>query len=165
MDPPGHRSRGTLCLSNRGIMEMIGHRLIGWALILALLLVVIAPAVSAQEPQQVPQVDPKMQPYVDALAYWFKSMGYKDWAERVDQALIAAPDQERDPSLNDERDHDEDADEPDPYIPQFPGAERIFLAGVPGSAWWCMCPKDKLPSTKRKADLPPRRNNSRDREP
>lgn len=107
---------------------MIGHRWIGLALILFLLLVALAPPVAAQ----IAAVDPKMQPYVDALAYWFQSMGYEDWQKRVAEALVAAPDQQRDPDLNEDRNEDE----PEPYIPQFPGAERIFLAGVPASAWW-----------------------------
>ena len=112
---------------------MIGHRFIGLAVVLSLLLVVFAPATSAQ----VPQVDPKMQPYVDALAYWFQSMGYEDWEARVAQSLVAAPDQERDPDLDkDESEDDDDDTRRDPYIPQFPGAERVYLAGVPGNAWW-----------------------------
>ncbi len=111
---------------------MIGHKVIGLVAVLSMLLAVFAPAASAQAPQ----VDPKMQPYVDALAYWFQSMGYEDWQARVDQALVAAPDQPQTPKEED-RDEDEDDDtDSDVLIPQFPSAERVYLAGVPGSAWW-----------------------------
>ena len=110
---------------------MIGHKAIRLVAVLSMLLVTFAPAVSAQTPE----VDPKMQPYVDALAYWFQSMGYEDWQARVDQALVAAPDQPRNPEKD--RDEDEDGDtDPDVLIPRFPSAERVYLAGVLGSAWW-----------------------------
>ena len=111
---------------------MIGHKAIGLVAVLSILLVTFAPAASAQAPP----VDPKMQLYVDSLAYWFQSMGYEDWQARVDQALVAAPDQPQTPKEED-RDEDEDDDtDSDVLIPQFPSAERVYLAGVPGSAWW-----------------------------
>jgi hypothetical protein len=120
-------------MSGEGGIEMIGHKAIRLVTVLSMLLVTFAPAVSAQTPE----VDPKMQPYVDALAYWFQSMGYEDWQARVDQALVAAPDQPRNPDADRDEDEDEDDDkDPEAFIPQFPSAERVYLAGVPGSAWW-----------------------------
>jgi hypothetical protein len=86
---------------------MIGHKAIGLVAVLSMLLVTFVPAASAQAPA----VDPRMQPYVDALAYWFQSMGYEDWQERVDKALVAAPDQPRNPEKDRDRDRDEDEDE------------------------------------------------------
>jgi hypothetical protein len=116
-------------MGGKGGVEMIGHRFIGLLAVLSLLLAPFAPAALAQTPQ----VDPKMQPYVDALAYWFQSMGYEDWQARVAQALVAAPDQDQNPEVDEDEDDDADADL---YIPQVPSAERVHLAGVPGNAWW-----------------------------
>jgi hypothetical protein len=80
-----------------------------------------------------PAVDPKMQPYVDALAYWFKSTSPGDWAARLAEALIPAPDQKQHP--DDDKAEPEDGATP-VTRPPVPGAERVVLTGVPSNAWW-----------------------------
>lgn len=114
---------------------MVSKRIAATLAILSIVLALFATAALAQGPAPaLPQVDPKMQPYVDALAYWFKSTSPKDWAARLAAALTPAPDQKRGPEDDVEP---EPEDEATPVTrPPVPGAERVVLTGVPNNAWW-----------------------------
>jgi hypothetical protein len=112
---------------------MVGKRVVAILAVLSIVLALFATAALAQGPAPaLPQVDPKMQPYVDALAYWFKSTNPKDWAARLAAALIPAPDQKQGPG-----DTTKPEDEATPVTrPPLPGAERVVLTGVPNNTWW-----------------------------
>jgi hypothetical protein len=110
---------------------MLGKKVFGLLAVVSLVLAVAAPVALAAEPlPAAPQADPKMQPYADALAYWFQSVGDKDWQTRVTEALTPAPDQLVGTKV------DEKNADPAVTRPQFPEAERVYLTGVPATAWW-----------------------------
>lgn len=97
--------------------------------ILAIVLVSIVPVASAKAPDPIiPAVPAQMQPYVDALVYWLKSMGYSDWEVRAGQMLKDITDQANNVDLGDVHENTR----------QSPGStgERVYLTGVPESVWW-----------------------------
>ncbi len=112
---------------------MVGKKVVAILAILTMILPSFSVAALAQgAAPAVPQVDPKMQPYVDALAYWFKSTSPNDWETRLAEALIPAPDQKQWPD-----DTTDPEDEATPVTrPQVPGAEHVILTGVPNNTWW-----------------------------